>query len=70
MTLPIVLQDDPSVDLLHTLEIEASDDPGQVLVTVHYEDCAAFGDQHVFLPVEKIPSICSALMKLWKESQQ
>lgn len=68
--LPIVLQSEPDIELLHTLEVELSDDPGQVLISERFEDCATTDYQHLFVPVEKIPAICGALMKVWLESQQ
>jgi len=68
MTLPIVLQSDPDVDLLHTLELETTDDGAEVLVVDRAEDCCGARTVYAHWPIEALPRIAEALMRRWRES--
>ena len=67
MTL-IVLEHEPNVDLFRTLGIDC-DGEAAVLSDIT-EDAAGCQYVTVSWPVEHIPAICAALMRLWREAQQ
>jgi len=64
----VVIQSEPDVDLLHVLEIEATDG-GDVLVTEYIDDAAGQQTQAMLWPAERIEAIAIALLAAAREAR-
>ena len=69
MNLPIILQDEPDVEFLHTLEVEVSDG-GDILVTDHREDGEHFDVVSLEWPMEHAEAIAMAILRAAKEARE
>jgi hypothetical protein len=69
MNLPIILQDEPHIDFLHTLEVEVSDG-GDILVTDHRDDGEHFDVVALEWPLEQAEAIAMAILRAAKEARE
>lgn len=65
----LILQSEPDIELLHTLDIEVSD-TGDVLIIEQVEDCAGVQTSSMLWPADKIEAIAMALLAAAREARQ
>ena len=68
MTL-VILQSEPDIELIHTLDVEVTDG-GDILITEEIEDCAGFQTSSMLWPAERIEAIAVALLAAAREARQ
>ena len=68
MTL-IILQSEPDIDLVHTLDVEVTD-VGDILIIEELEDSAGFERKSMLWPANRIEAIAIALLRAAREARQ
>jgi hypothetical protein len=65
----LILQSEPDIDLLHTLDIEVGDG-GDIIVTEQVEDSAGYQIQAMAWPADKAEAIAIAILRAAREARQ
>lgn len=68
MTL-VILQSEPDIELIHTLDVEVTDG-GDILITEVIEDCAGFQTSWMLWPADRAEAIAVALLAAAREARQ
>lgn len=66
--IPLVIESEPDIDLLHTLEIEI-DDAGQLWLHDYAEDCVGSKMVTLCFPADKAEAIAAAFMRAAKDAR-
>ena len=65
----IILQSEPDIELVHTLDVEVTDG-GDILIIEEVEDSAGFERKFMLWPADRVEAIAIALLAAAREARQ
>jgi hypothetical protein len=65
----LILQSEPEIELVHTLDVEVTDD-GDILIIEEVEDSAGFERKSMLWPADRVEAIAIALLAAAREARQ